>query len=138
MSPDASDWEDNAPSIRREPTFRSRLSILFVALVFGAVAALSVVGFLFNLTIHYPGTDRPVIAVDPLWMLGHDVRALGLGYLTYKLWRYQATIKHERGDSKGAEEFIAVHDAAWRAGAIVLATLLVYAVAYVVFGGPRI
>jgi hypothetical protein len=129
------DASDPAPANRLR---RSRISIVFVAVVFGLVAAMSIFGFFFNLTINYPGTDRPVLAVDPLWMLGHLVRGVGLGWLSIALFRYQSQLRRWVGlDDYVSDSFIAAHNAAWSAGAIVLAVLIVYAIAYV-FGAPRI
>jgi hypothetical protein len=114
------------------PPLQSRWAIKFVAIVFGAIATLSIIGFLFNLTIKYPGTDRPVIAVDPLWMFGHIIRALALGFLAYRLWLYQSAIAQWHApDGEGTEQFLSAHAAAWKTGAIVLGLLLLYGLIYV-------
>ena len=121
------DWEDLDPTFRKL-VLRSRMGILFVAIVFGLISGLSIVGFIYNL---------PVIGVDPLWMVGHLIRGFGLGLLTFHLWRYQAAIKNWRGPSgEGTQQFIKAHAAAWNTGAIVLGVLLVYAIIYacVAFG----
>jgi hypothetical protein len=117
----------------------SRLSILFVAFVFGAISAFSLMGFLYNLTINYPGTERPVIEVDPLWMFGHVIRGLGLGALTWFLLRYQSEIKNWPGSlGQDAERLVAIHDAAWKAGAIVLGALMAFGIAYAIHGRPSL
>lgn len=105
-----------------------------MAVVFGAVSALSLVGFLFNLAHDYPGTNQPVILVDPLWMLGHVIRAVGLGILTCLLLQYQFAIKHHRvaaGD--GPRRLVLAHDALWKTAALVLGVLVVYSLAYVAY-----
>jgi voltage-gated potassium channel Kch len=112
----------------------SRPAIMFVAIVFGIIAGLSVIGFLFNLTINYPGTGRPVIVVDPLWMMGHVIRGFGLGILTYRMWLYQAELKRWHG--RATEEFARAHASVWKTGALVLGVLIVYSITYVAVGGP--
>lgn len=111
-----------------------RLSIIFVAVVFGTVSVFSLVGFVFNLMSNYPGTDRPVIVVDPLWMLGHVIRGIGLGMLTYFLFRYRSAIKKccDLG-GEDVERLIATHDTLWKTGALVLGVLVVYALVYVAY-----
>jgi hypothetical protein len=112
--------------------FSGRLSIMFVAFVFGTVSVFSLAGFVFNLLSNYPGTDRPVIAVDPLWMLGHVIRGIGLGILTCVLIRYQSAIKKCRATSgEDAERLIATHDTLWKTGSLVLGALVIYALVYV-------
>lgn len=116
-----------------------RWSIIFVAAVFGIIAGLSIVGFLFNLSFNYPGTSRRMIVVDPLWMVGHLVRGFGLGAIAYRLWRYQRVLKHWRSShDTDAEKFAQAHFAAWVTGALALGALVIYAMLYVSFGGPRI
>lgn len=123
------------PAQSKTRGFGSRLSIVFVALVFATISALSIIGFLYNLTINYPGTDRPVIEVDPLWMFGHIIRGIGLGLLAYFLLRYQSAMKNWRGPiGEDAERLIARHDAVWRTGALVLGALTVFSIVYVLFG----
>lgn len=115
-----------------------RWSILFIAGVFGAVAGISILMFLVNLAFDYPGTDRRVIVIDPLWMVGHLVRGFGLGAIAYRLWCYQKALKHWRSSQDAdAEKFAQAHFAAWVTGALVLGALLIFAVSYVSFGGPR-
>lgn len=124
--------EGVADSSSRNDLLTSRPAILFIAFIFAAIAVISAIGFLYNLTINYPGTGRPVIAVDPLWMFGHVVRGLGLGILACRMWLYQSAIKRWRGpDGRTTEEFARAHAAAWKTGAIVLGVLLVYSTAYV-------
>lgn len=119
-SANGSGLENLDPSFRNR-LLHSRLGILFVAIVLGTISALSIVGFVFNLTANYPGTDRPVIVVDPLWMVGHVIRGIGLGILTFRLWRYQVAIEHWRGSrGEGTEQFIITHAATWKTGAVVL------------------
>lgn len=109
-----------------------RLSIIFVAFIFGAVSAFSLFGFLYDLTMNYPETDRPVIAVAPIWMLGHVLRGLGLGVLTWFMWKYQLTIRKCRSPTaEGAQQLIVVHNKMWKTGALVLGALVVYAFVYV-------
>src|SRR5207249_2617580 len=74
---------------------------------------------------------------DPLWMLGHVIRGLGLGALAFYLWRYQSTIKNWRGTKgEGSEQFIRNHSAAWTTGALVLGVLLAYGLIYVSLSVP--
>ena len=124
------------PSFQKQ-LLHSRLGIGFVAIVFGIISLLSIGAVVFNLSANYPGTNRPVIVVDPLWMAGNVIRAIGLGILTFHLWRYQVAIKHWPGpDAKGTEDVILTQAAVWKTGAIVLGLLLVFAVIYVVSGAP--
>ena len=73
--------------LEQKRVFYSRVGILGVAGVFGLVAVLSIVGFFFNLTTQDPTTGRPVIAVGPMWMLGHVIRGVGLGLLAFQMVR---------------------------------------------------
>lgn len=123
---------DSIPETR---CFGGRRSILFVALVFGTVSAMSLAGFLFNLAHNYPGTDQPVIVVDPLWMLGHLIRGIGFGILTYLLLQYQAAIKKSRHLAGGeANRLVISHDALWKTSALVVGVLAVYGLAYAAYG----
>ncbi len=65
-------------------------------------------------------------------MVGHVIRALTLGVLTYQMWRYQAAMKHWQGpDGRDTEEFTRAHATVWKTGALVLGTLLTYSIIYV-------
>lgn len=126
--------EGHRESTGQVRSFGGRLSVLFAALIFGAVSVLSTAGFMFNLARKYPGTDELVIVYDPLWMLGHVLRAVGLGLLTYFLLRYHSAVKMCRGMTwKDAQGIIVIHDKLWLTAALVLAALAVYSFVYAAF-----
>jgi hypothetical protein len=117
---------------QRRQFARTRVGVLVIATTFATIALLSMVGFVFNLAFKYPGTDSPVIQVDPLWMAGHLVRALALGWLAFRLWCYHSALKRWR-DGGDADPFLRAQSAAWVAGAIAIVVLMGYAVLQVAF-----
>jgi hypothetical protein len=133
---DAAIAEDTeyADSTLRTHRIHSRLCILFVAAVFGALSVLSGVWFIVNLALPYPGTNRPVIAVDPLWILGRAIHCVGLGALAWRLAQYQSAIKQwDDAEAIGSDEFLKTHSTLWKTGALVLSIFIAYSVIYIAF-----
>lgn len=97
---------------------KSGVYILVVAIVFAAIAAVSLIGFAYNLSTRYPGTNILVIQHDPMWMASHLVRGLGLGYLVFLLWKYQQVVQSiEFHGTDEEKRFCAIHNRIWVFGA---------------------
>lgn len=128
--PEATPPEPTLPAHRTQ----ARRCILFVAVVCGAMSASMLFGFVVNLTSTYPGTDKSVAEVAPLWLAGLPTYGIGFGVLAWCLVRYRAAIgRWDAPESVGGEEFLDVHTRFWRAVAQVLFVFAAYVIISMVF-----
>ena len=106
----------------------SQVGIWIILLILGGVSLLSVVGFLFNLTTTWPGTNQPTLVANPAWMIGHLVRASTTGYIALLLFSYACRISAvSEGTDSCLIDFMDLHMKVWFRAAIAFLVLFLYA-----------
>jgi hypothetical protein len=120
------------PEEFRRRIVRGRGAVVAIALVFGVIAVLSFCAFVYQATYRGPAGEWFVLH-NPLWVLGHLFRALGLTILASQLWQYSVSLKEiSEVDDSDVDQFLNRHTSLWIWGAGILFLLIGYGVLSVV------
>lgn len=130
-SPDEDIATPEAVGLIPNPITKSRDSIAVISILYGFLAAISIVVFLFYLLNYFLGFFNLEEAVDPYWMIGIILHGAGYGCMAHLLWQYQGAIKHWiPADQESSRRFADAHSKVWATGAFFLVTFLCWACLY--------
>lgn len=113
-------------------TARGWIAILTLTILFGFVAAMSLMAFVFQLNHRLPGGES-YFATEPMWVFSHLIRGTALSFLTFFLCRYALAVR-QQSKQKGplGDRFWRAHARVWNCGALVMLVLLLYSIIFTV------